>query len=240
MKLAIMQPYLFPYAGYFQLVASVDRFVFYDDVNYIKGGWINRNRLYMSGGVRWFTVHLQAASAHRKINQLHVAPDHFWRRKLLASVSDAYRKAPYFEQAYAMLADVIHSSDTSLSALARSSVIAVARYIGLQTEFVVSTERYGNEYLTGADRVLDICLREGAEEYHNLPGGTGLYAAEKFATSGVTLRFVQPALRPYSQFNRPFQPGLSALDLLMFNDRLSARRLMGKAVIDEQVAEILG
>lgn len=226
MKLAIMQPYLFPYVGYFQLAAAVDRFVFYDDVNYIKGGWINRNRLFMSGGVRWFTLPLQAASPHRKINQLHVLADPVWKRKLLTSVSDAYGKAPYFEQAYALLVEVFDSGETSLSALARSSVMAVARHVGLRTEFVVSTGRYGNEELTGADRVLDICLREGVGEYRNLPGGVGLYPASQFSAAGVALRFLQPQLVPYSQFNRPFQPGLSVLDVLMFNDRLSARRLL--------------
>lgn len=233
MKLAIMQPYLFPYAGYFQLAAGVDRFVFYDDVNFIKRGWINRNRLYMSGKVRWFTLPLLSASQHRKINQIQVVNDPLWRRKLLASVSGAYREAPYFEQAYAMLSGMVHSSETSLSALARQSVVAVARYIGLETEFVVSTGRYGNEELTGADRVLDICLREGASEYHNLPGGVGLYPVEKFAAAGVALRFVQPLLAPYTQFNRPFQPGLSALDVLMFNDRVSARRLLGSVGFHE-------
>lgn len=227
MKLAIMQPYLFPYAGYFQLIAGVDRFVFYDDVNFIKGGWINRNRLYLSGRVGWFTLPLRAASPNRKINELHVLAEATWKRKLLASVHASYRKAPYFEPAFGLLGDVVHSQETSLSALARHSVVAVARYIGLQTEFAVSSERYGNQSLAGAERILDICQREGASEYHNLPGGVGLYSPERFGEASIALHFLQPALTAYSQFNRPFEPGLSVLDVLMFNDRASARRLLG-------------
>lgn len=233
MKLAIMQPYLFPYAGYFQLIAGVDRFVFYDDVNFIKGGWINRNRLHISGKSAWFTLPLLSASPHRRINQIHVVDNLHWKRKLLASISDSYRKAPYFEPAYAMLSEVIYSGETSLSALARQSVVAVARYIGMDTEFVVSTGRYGNEVLTGVDRVMDICRREQAGAYHNLPGGVDLYSVERFAEAGISLHFVQPAMGPYRQFNRPFQPGLSALDVLMFNDRASARRLLGSVHLHE-------
>ena len=228
-RVAIMQPYLFPYAGYFQLVAAVDRFVFYDDVHYIKGGWINRNRLFLSKQVSWFTFPLCEASANRKINQAHVQPNHTWKRKLLASVTQAYGRAPFFEPAFALLAEIVTSGETSLSALARQSVVSVARYLDLGTEFVVSTGRYGNETLRGAERVLDICRQEGADEYHNLPGGTALYSAEAFSAAGVELRFIEPALAEYDQFDKPFKPGLSILDVLMFNDRDSTLRLLGCA-----------
>lgn len=229
MKLAIMQPYLFPYAGYFQLVAAVDRFVFFDDVNFISRGWINRNRLSLSGSVKWITFPVSSASQNKKINELHVQPDGAWRRKLLATVRQSYGKAPYFEQAYALLEDIVLSGETSLSVLARESVIAVARYLGLGTEFVTSTGRYGNEDLRGADRVLDICRQEGAAEYHNLPGGVALYSATEFSDAGVELHFVQPRLAEYSQLEEPFKSGLSILDVLMFNDRVSSLRLLGSA-----------
>lgn len=229
MKLAIMQPYLFPYVGYFQLVAAVDRFVFFDDVNFISRGWINRNRLSLSGNVSWFTLPVSGASQNLKINELHVQSDGAWRRKLLASVRQSYGKAPCFDPAYALLADIVLSEEKSLSVLARESVIAVARYLGLGTEFVVSTGRYGNEDLRGADRVLDICRQEGAAEYHNLPGGMALYSTEEFSAAGVELHFMQPRLVEYRQLEEPFKPGLSMLDVLMFNDRVSSLRLLGGA-----------
>ena len=228
-RLAVMQPYLFPYIGYFQLIAAVDRFVVYDDVAYIKGGWINRNRLFLSGGVNWFTFPLCAASPHRRINEIVVRQDDVWRRKLLASVRQSYAKAPCFEQAYTLLEGIVLSSETLLSAIARESLMSVARYLGLGTEFVVSTGRYGNEALRGTDRVLDICRQEGAAEYHNLPGGTALYSSEAFSAAGVELRFIEPTLAGYGQFEQPFTPGLSILDVLMFNDRVSTLRLLGCA-----------
>lgn len=226
-RLAVMQPYLFPYAGYFQLIAAVDRFVFYDDVNYIKGGWINRNRLFLSGKTDWFTLPLHDASPYKKINEIHVRQDGGWKRKLLASVRQSYGKAPYFKQAYALLESIVLSDETSLSMLARESVIAVACYLGLETEFVISTGRYDNEALRGSDRILDICRQEGATEYHNLPGGMALYSAEKFSTAGVELRFMHPSLIEYHQLEIPFKPSLSILDMLMFNDRVSSLRLLG-------------
>ena len=228
-RLAVMQPYLFPYVGYFQLVAAVDRFVFYDDVHYIKGGWINRNRLLLSQQVSWFTFPLCDASSNRKINQAHVQPNGTWRRKLLASVRQSYGRAPFFEPAFALLAEIVASGETSLSVLARQSVVSVARYLGLGTEFVVSTGRYGNEALRGAERVLDICRQEGATEYHNLPGGTALYSDEAFSAAGVELRFIEPVLVEYGQLDQPFKPDLSILDVLMFNDRDSTLRLLGCA-----------
>ncbi len=228
-RLAIMQPYLFPYIGYFQLVAAVDRFVFFDDVNFINRGWINRNRLFLSGSVSWFTLPVSGASQNRKINELHVQPDGAWRRKLLASVRQSYGKAPCFEPAYALLEDIVLSGETSLSVLAQESVMAVAHYLGLGTEFVISTGRYGNEDLRGSDRILDICRQEQAAEYHNLPGGMALYSAEDFSVAGVELHFVQPELLEYGQLEAPFKPGLSMLDVLMFNDRMSTLRLLGSA-----------
>lgn len=225
-RLAIMQPYLFPYVGYFQLVAAVDRFVFYDDVAFMKQGWINRNRLFLSGRVSWFTLPVWGGSIHRKINELSVQAGDAWRRKLLASVKQSYGRAPYFEQAYGLLAGVLQSEECSLSALARKSVVDVARYMGLETEFVVSSGRYGNEEMHGAERVLDICRREHASEYHNLPGGKALYSAEQFSAAGIELSFVEPNLTEYIQMAPPFKPCLSMLDVLMFNDRSALLRLL--------------
>lgn len=226
-RLAIMQPYLFPYVGYFQLVSAVDRFVFYDDVNYIKRGWINRNRLFLAGKVSWFTLPLCGASQYRKINEIHVQQDASWMRKLLASVKQSYGKAPYFAQAYPLLEDVVLSKETSLSVLAQKSVMVVARYLGLATEFVVSTGQYENEDLRGSDRILDICRQELASEYYNLPGGEALYSSEEFSSAGVELNLMHPRLTEYPQKRVSFTPGLSILDLLMFNDREASIQLIG-------------
>ncbi|BBL71576.1 WbqC family protein [Methylogaea oryzae] len=226
MKLAVMQPYLFPYLGYFQLVAAVDKFVFYDDVNFIKNGWINRNRLILAGQVRYFTVPLAGASAFQPINQVVVQPDGVWRRKIAASLKQSYAKAPSFEPIYDLACGILFSAERHIGQLAQNSVKAVADYLGLATQFAASTDAYHNTKLRGAARVLDICRQEGAEDYYNLPGGTALYDPALFEQRSIRLHFLQPELKPYRQFADAFHPALSILDVLMFHDRLAARELL--------------
>jgi hypothetical protein len=221
-----MQPYLFPYVGYFQLVAAVDKFVFYDDVNYIKNGWINRNRLLRDEEAHYFTVPLSGASPFQKIKQVRVHQDGTWRRKMLESVRHSYSKAPEFEAINALLCTTLQSTAMNISDLASQSVVSVSRYLGLETQFVMSSSSYGNEDLHGVDRILDICAKENASEYHNLPGGRELYESSVFEKHGVNLRFVDTALCTYKQFSENFHPGLSILDVLMFNDRGTARNML--------------
>jgi hypothetical protein len=230
MKLAIMQPYLFPYLGYFQLVAAADRFVFFDDVNYINRGWINRNRVLLGDEVHYMTVPLSGASQTRKINEIDIQPRDLWLRKLLESIRHAYAKAPHYARVSQLLGDVLGSTATStvtsIGTLASRSVVDVARYLKLDTDFVMSSAPYGNAALKGEQRLLDICAKERADCYVNLPGGKDLYAPDTFASAGVELRFIEPALPPYPQHGKTFHPGLSILDVLMFNDPDEARAML--------------
>jgi hypothetical protein len=226
MKLAIMQPYFFPYIGYFQLVAAVDKFVFYDDVNFIKNGWINRNRLYLGGAVRYITVPLSGASPFLKINQVDIQDGEAWRRKILESVRHSYSKAPYFDAVNSLLSGVLLSETTKIGELAKKSVVDIAAYLGLQTEFVHTSTVYQNQSLSGSARVLDICAQEQAQEYHNPPGGRDLYSEREFRERGIKLSFIEPTLARYKQFADEFMPGLSILDVLMFNSPEAVRAQM--------------
>lgn len=217
MKLAIMQPYLFPYIGYFQLVAAVDKFVFYDDVNFIKNGWINRNRLLVGGESRYFTAPLSGASPNLKINQVKVVSDTAWQSKLRQSLRHAYARAPHFRAVNDLVTDVITMDEVRISEIAKRSVVSVAAYLGLHTQFVPSSTIYANDALRGADRVLDICRRENASVYANLPGGRALYSHAEFAAAGIRLCFIDPRIAAYRQSQATFHGGLSIIDVLMFN-----------------------
>lgn len=230
MKLAIMQPYFFPYIGYFQLIAAVDKFVFYDDVNFIKNGWVNRNRLILAGATRYITVPLAGASPFLKINEIGVQADDGWRRKLVESLRHSYSKAPYFADVNALFQEIVLSDQHKIGEIAKASVTAVCRYLGLTTEFVPSSAIYGNASLGGTARVLDICAREGASDYVNPPGGRELYNAQDFFARGLGLHFVRPSLKPYPQFTDQFQPGLSIIDILMFNSREQVMAMLGAEV----------
>lgn len=224
MKLALMQPYLFPYIGYFQLVAGVDKFVFYDDVNFIKNGWINRNRLLLSGDIKYITVPLAGASPTQKINQVLMQPRERWLRKLLESIRHSYAKAPYYQPVSELIREIFDIDTLHVARLASHSVIKISRYLDIETTFGLTSTVYRNDVLKGAQRVLDICIQERAAAYLNLPGGRTLYDTAAFSAAGVELSYVEPNLQPYPQFAQGFHPGLSMIDVLMFNsvDKINA------------------
>ena len=226
MKLAIMQPYFFPYIGYFQLVNAVDKFVFYDDVNYIKNGWINRNRLFLSGAVRYITVPLSAASSFEKINRTRVRGENGWSVQMLAAIHQSYAKAPHYRAVSDLIEEVLNSHDGYISTLAKNSIITVANYLEMENNFCGSSTIYENQELRSVDRVMDICKKENASEYWNLPGGKDLYNRETFKNEDVELRFVDVAIMPYQQTSLDFQSGLSIIDVLMFNNRESIRKML--------------
>lgn len=216
MKLAIMQPYFFPYLGYFQLAASVDKFVFLDDVNFIKKGWINRNRILVNGEPAYFTAPVQGASQNKKINELLFA-DNFaeWSGKFLKTIEQSYKKSSGYADFYPKLETFLSASSSNLAEFAKSSVKMVADLLELETELVNSSSIYENSSLKGEDRILDICKRETCTNYRNLPGGREIYNGRRFADEDIQLEFLEPLLPAYSQPSDTFAPGLSILDVLM-------------------------
>lgn len=218
MKLAVMQPYLFPYAGYFELISCVDKFVFFDDVNYINRGWVNRNRLFLAGEVRYFTIPLLKASQNLKINQIDIQSREIWERKILDTIRQSYSKAPNFNSTFDLVRDVFSTNSETIADLARQSVQKTCDRLGFDTEFVKTSAVYDNSGLKGQERILDICIKEGARYYLNLPGGRELYDEKEFANKGISLEFCTSKLAPYPQFEREFLSGLSIIDMLMFED----------------------
>ena len=220
MTLGIMQPYLFPYIGYFQLLAAVDRFVIYDDVTFIKQGWINRNRMLINGEPSFFTVPLAHKSSAVTIRETEIsaAPEHRrWAEKMLKSFDNAYRRAPEFSRAYPLIERVLTGATTKISELASDSIRAVAALLEIRTPIVETSSIYGNAHLRGEDRVIAICKAEGADRYVNASGGRELYAHGRFAAEGIDLRFLTPQPIEYPQFGDAFVPWLSIVDVLMFN-----------------------
>jgi hypothetical protein len=215
-----MQPYLFPYIGYFQLVAAVDRFVIYDDVTFIKQGWINRNRMLINGEATFFTVPLAHKSSGVLIRETEIsgAPEHRrWAEKTLKSFDNAYRRAPEFARIYPVLERVFSRATTRVSELAVDSVRAVAELLEIRTPIVETSSVYGNADLHGEDRVIAICKAEDADCYVNATGGRELYSHGRFASEGIELRFITPQPIEYPQFGHAFVPWLSIVDVLMFN-----------------------
>ncbi len=215
-----MQPYFFPYIGYFQLIKATDIFVLYDDVNFINRGWINRNRILVNGADVMITVPCKDASQNKLIKDVELVQDAKTMQKLLATIKMAYSKARYFTDVYPMLERTLMGEATiSLADLACASIVNTCNYLGIKREFKKSSEQYNNRDLKKADRLIDICKIEGAKKYINMPGGKEIYTKEYYAENGVELDFLVPRNVEYPQFKNAFVPWLSIIDVLMFNSR---------------------
>lgn len=224
-----MQPYLFPYIGYFQMIKAVDKFVFYDDVNFIKQGWVNRNKILINSKEHLFTVPLQKATSFSLIKDTLINHNLYgvWKKKLLRSIDQNYNKAPYFIEVNELLYHVLDSKCTTISQLAIESVKSVSNYLELDTNFLISSECFDNKDLERQERLIDICRRENASQYINAIGGQELYTKEDFKEKGVELCFIKPMPINYKQFNNEFVPWLSIIDVLMFNSIEEVSKMLG-------------
>ncbi len=226
MKLAIMQPYFFPYIGYFQLINAVDKFVFYDDVNFIKQGWINRNRVLMNGKDFLFIVPIENVSSFTLIKDSYIKSNIYpqWKNKFIKTLEQSYKKAPFYSQAFSIIENILNSNYKTISELAIMSVKQIAVYLNIKTEYIISSERYVNQDLEKKTRLIDICKHEKVTNYINAIGGIELYKKEDFVKEGIQLSFIKSLNIEYKQFNNVFVPWLSIIDVMMFN---SAEEIIG-------------
>lgn len=226
MKLAVMQPYLFPYLGYYQLIHSVDKFVVYDDVSFIKQGWINRNNILLNNKKYLFFAPVKGISSFKKINETEIDYKYDWIKKTLQTMEQAYKKAPEFKNVYPIIENVLNKKSDLISTLATESLIEVCNYLDIKTEIQKTSCNYNNENLKGQDRVIDICKKENAHEYINPIGGQELYSKEEFKINNLTLNFINMNPINYKQYNEIHIPYLSIIDVLMFNDKLSVNKFI--------------
>jgi hypothetical protein len=216
LSVAIMQPYLLPYIGYFQLIAAVDLFIAYDNIKYTKKGWINRNRMLRNGAAAVFSIPLRHGSDTLDICEREIAPE-FRGETLLAQIHGAYRRAPNFDPTYALLEQILRSEERNLFLFLEQSIIQTCRHLSIATKVERSSRIEIGNGLRGQDRVIATCRAVGAHRYVNAIGGVDLYDRRAFEAKGLDLRFVQSQLPAYEQFGAPSVPHLSILDVLMFN-----------------------
>ena len=218
MTIAIMQPYILPYIGYLQLMANVDKFIFYDDVAFINRGWINRNRVLMNGKDFMFTIPLKEASQNKLINEIHIDNAVNWRPKFLKSIEQSYKKAPFYPEIYPMIEKIVNNNSEKINDYIIDSFELLNVYLGIKTTIIRSSSSYQNTHLKAQERILDICKQEKANHYVNPIGGMELYQKERFEQEKIKLSFIKTKSIQYTQFKNEFIPWLSILDVLMFND----------------------
>lgn len=215
-----MQPYFLPYIGYWQMLNYVDKFVFYDDIEYSKGGWINRNRYSNCGKIDYFTIPLKKDSDFRKIGERYIADSYRdERHKILRRLEAAYRKAPNFEEGYELVKACFLHENTNLFWFIFNSIKVLCAYLDIKTELVVSSDLKIDDSLRKEERIFAICRRSGIDHYINPIGGTALYDKSVFLKNGITLNFHKLVPFSYPQHGEMFHANLSILDVIMFNDR---------------------
>jgi hypothetical protein len=222
MKLAIMQPYFLPYIGYFQLIAAVDAFVVYDNIKYTKKGWINRNRMLKNGQDLMFSVPLKNDSDALDVCQRELA-ESFDAGKLLNQLDGAYRRAPYFEQTFPLIEQIVNHSETNLFRFLHHSMVSTCAHLGITTKIVISSDIAIDHTLKNVDKVLALCDALGASTYVNAIGGMDLYSKDEFQRRGIELKFIQSKAFEYPQYGGGFVPWLSIIDVLMFNPMHAVR-----------------
>ncbi len=229
MKLAIMQPYFLPYIGYFQLMKAADTFVIYDDVTYIKQGWINRNRILLNKKDFMISLEIRGASSFKKINTVEVGNN---RAKLLKTIIQAYKKAPFFEEHKQLIFSLFQSEETNLAKYISFIFSTLNEYLDINTSILISSEIAKDNSLKGQEKVIKICKSLKANTYINSIGGKELYSKQDFLVANIELQFIKPLNINYPQFGNEFIPWLSIIDVLMFNNKAQLINLLKMYELD--------
>lgn len=227
MKVGIMQPYFFPYIGYFQLMNAVDEFVIYDNIEFTKKGWINRNRILVNGKDFFITIPLKKDSDYLDVRDRYLADS--WsseRVKMLNRIKESYRKAPQFDSVYPIVEKCIYFDDTNLFNFILNSLNQVKEYLEIRTSFLISSTIPIDHALKADKKVIAICKEINADMYVNPIGGVELYDKDRFMGEGIDLHFLKTDEFSYAQFGNGFIPWLSILDVMMFNSKEAITKIL--------------
>lgn len=227
MRIAIMQPYFFPYVGYFQLMDAADEFVVYDNIEYTKKGWINRNRILVNGKDVQITLPLKKDSDYLNIKDRFLSdiwPDE--RNKMLNKIKEAYRKAPYFVQVFPIIENVVLCEEKNLFKFILNSIEIIKSYLDIKTPLIISSTIEIDHNLKSENKVLAICRARKADIYLNPIGGTELYNKAEFKKENVKLEFHKTDDIVYKQFDNDFIPFMSIVDVMMFNPKEKIREYL--------------
>lgn len=212
-----MQPYIFPYIGYFKLINEVDTFVLFDDVNFIKKGWINRNNILVNKKAFLFTIPVKGASQNKLINEMQINDQSYWKQDFLKTILQAYSKAPFFHHVYPVIQQIIEYPENDISKFILHSLKVICGYIKINTEIILSSDIQKNNTIKGQDKIIQICSKLKATEYINASGGKTLYNENEFLEENISLKFSESPQIIYTQFKNEFIANLSIIDVMMFN-----------------------
>lgn len=230
MKTAIMQPYLFPYIGYYQLINVIDNFIILDDVNYIMRGWINRNNILLNGKAHLFSIPINKGTQNKLICETKLNFSLQDKTKLLKTIQSVYKKAPYFYSFYQIFEEIILYEEDDLTKYLVNSFVKTLKYVQIKKNFICSSKIEKNNSLKAQDKIIEICKKLNTTIYVNLSGGRTLYNHNDFEKNNIELRFIETLFDEikYKQYNNDFVGNLSFLDIIMFNSKESIANLLDK------------
>jgi len=223
-----MQPYFFPYIGYYQLMHAVEKFVVLDDVDYIKGGWINRNIIPIGGKPHWLTLPLVSPSPNRQINQTNIADDNGWRKKMLRTIHENYSKKIDATDLLNLIDEIIAKAEGNLAEYITKTIKEISSLFRIGTEILKASQDFPKKNIGGEERVINICQKLNAEIYINLPGVKSIYNRNKFVDSGIQLVFLDPDIEKINLISGTNSIYVSIIDLMMRNNLDSIRESLDK------------
>jgi len=227
MKIAIMQPYFLPYIGYWQLINTVDTFVIYDNIQYSKKGWFNRNNILLNNKKTIFTIPLKKDSDSLNVVNRFLADDSQKQRlKILGQIKNSYKKAPYFDDTYLLIEDIFLNNETNLFNYTYNSILKICNYLDIDTNIVVSSKINIDHSLKSQEKVIAINKALSATQYINPIGGLELYKTDDFKKENIKLNFLESDVPRYKQFNDEFIPYLSIIDIMMFNSKDDIKEML--------------
>jgi len=209
-----------PYIGYFQLINSVDEFIIYDNIQYTKKGWINRNRILVNGRDKLITLPIKKDSDYLNVMDRELSES--WEKdknKMINIIKSSYSKSPYFKESSELIFECLNNSEKNLFKFIYDSIIMINEYLGIKTSIIISSSIDANHTLKSQDKVLSLCKAQNADVYINSIGGVELYDKTIFKENGIDLNFIKSNPINYKQFNNEFIPWLSIIDVLMFNSK---------------------
>ena len=228
MKIGIMQPYFFPYIGYFQLINMVDKYVIYDTASFANNKWGIRNQILINGAPGFFRVKTLKASQNKQFNEIRVSNDIEAKKKNIYALECSYRKAPHYSEVMPMLEKFIMGEYDNLAEYNVASNRLICNYLGINTEILLLSELDCDKELKRQYRIYDVCRTLGGNEYINAIGGTQLYDFEEFREQGIELAFLKSDDIMYPQFGGEFVPNLSIIDIMMFNSVPEIQDMLGR------------
>lgn len=216
--IAVMQPYLFPYLGYFQLIAAADVFVLGDDLQYVRSGWVNRNRILHNDEARLITFPLKKDRFQLQINQRQLC-DHFSdeAERLIRLIAESYKEAPYFAQVMPLVERLIHFPQQNISLYAEHAIREMCAYLHIVTPIMRSSDLILGSPVDKQERIIRIAHTFEATTFITPEGGSVVYDRDHFARNRLLVRFFRMNPVEYRQFRQPFVANLSIIDVLMFN-----------------------